>query len=586
MTFRAKPVTTRKRRFRLDGEERTNFWVTLGFALIIFLALAILVGAVAAGYYDEHFRVVARVQGVEINRDRWNTQQEIERFRIRQAESRVREQLAAGTIDEANANDRITALQQREQDVGTTALEALIETTLKGVYAKDEQITVAASDVDAAIAEESSIPELRKVQAIFVAPEADAGGAASTEEQVAAARKKAEDALAKLKAGTAFADVASEYSTDASRDDGGEYGFIDRTNPTDAAWVEALFALKESETTEVVEGEDGVFRIGRVSEIRPAVEHLDYLTQLPDTVPADLFRSTVEAEVVAKKLEEKIAAPAVTGDVEQVFLHEIVITGQDPNSGEPVLDDEVKASHILYSPKDDPSAAATVPETDPEWAKAEGEAKKAADELKAVAEPAAREVRFAEIASEQSDDKGSGARGGDLGWFGRSRMVQEFGDAVFEGTHQRGDVIGPVKSQFGWHVILYVDRRPPAAERVDMIVNQLKKPDADFAALARRYSDAQSAASGGEVGWVAPYELEKEAEDAVFALKVGGVSEAVLTGGDYHVYKVTERQKRPIEAARQDQIKQRAFQAWYQPKKDAADIFRDQEILAGGAIVP
>jgi peptidyl-prolyl cis-trans isomerase C len=45
----------------------------------------------------------------------------------------------------------------------------------------------------------------------------------------------------------------------------------------------------------------------------------------------------------------------------------------------------------------------------------------------------------------------SGRNGGDLGWFGRGMMVAEFEKAAFE--NEVGKVIGPVKTQFGWHVI-------------------------------------------------------------------------------------------------------------------------------------
>ncbi|TAJ45765.1 peptidylprolyl isomerase [Methanofollis fontis] len=45
----------------------------------------------------------------------------------------------------------------------------------------------------------------------------------------------------------------------------------------------------------------------------------------------------------------------------------------------------------------------------------------------------------------------SGKDGGSLGWFGRGQMVAPFEKACFAG--KEGDVVGPVKTQFGWHVI-------------------------------------------------------------------------------------------------------------------------------------
>jgi len=51
----------------------------------------------------------------------------------------------------------------------------------------------------------------------------------------------------------------------------------------------------------------------------------------------------------------------------------------------------------------------------------------------------------------------SGRNGGDLGWFGTGQMVREFEDAAFKGT--KGSVVGPVKTQFGWHLIKILDQR-------------------------------------------------------------------------------------------------------------------------------
>ena len=51
----------------------------------------------------------------------------------------------------------------------------------------------------------------------------------------------------------------------------------------------------------------------------------------------------------------------------------------------------------------------------------------------------------------------SGKSGGDLGWFGKGRMVPEFEKAAFEG--EKGKILGPVKTQFGYHLIKVLDRK-------------------------------------------------------------------------------------------------------------------------------
>ena len=69
---------------------------------------------------------------------------------------------------------------------------------------------------------------------------------------------------------------------------------------------------------------------------------------------------------------------------------------------------------------------------------------------------------FAELANEFSEDPGNSTpegtgRGGDLGWFDKGQMVAPFEEAVF--SAQPGDIVGPVETDFGIHVIQVKDRR-------------------------------------------------------------------------------------------------------------------------------
>lgn len=63
---------------------------------------------------------------------------------------------------------------------------------------------------------------------------------------------------------------------------------------------------------------------------------------------------------------------------------------------------------------------------------------------------------FGALAAELSLDTGSGASGGDLGWFGRNQMVAPFEEAAF--SLEPSEISEPVQSDFGWHVIQVIDR--------------------------------------------------------------------------------------------------------------------------------
>lgn len=86
---------------------------------------------------------------------------------------------------------------------------------------------------------------------------------------------------------------------------------------------------------------------------------------------------------------------------------------------------------------------------------------------------------FAALAKEESADKGSGAKGGDLGYFTKERMVPEFADAAF--SAEKGKITKPVKSDFGWHIILVEDKRDVKAPPYDEVKDRLREGMANTA---------------------------------------------------------------------------------------------------------
>ena len=80
---------------------------------------------------------------------------------------------------------------------------------------------------------------------------------------------------------------------------------------------------------------------------------------------------------------------------------------------------------------------------------------------------------FAALAKKYSEDEGSKANGGDLDYFGRGRMVPEFENAAF--TMQPGQVSDLVKSQFGFHIIKVIDKRPGSTRSLDEVRPQIQE---------------------------------------------------------------------------------------------------------------
>lgn len=102
----------------------------------------------------------------------------------------------------------------------------------------------------------------------------------------------------------------------------------------------------------------------------------------------------------------------------------------------------VKVSHILKLARQES-----------DWARA----KEQIDSLYQVV--TANPEKFNEIATTNSDDRGSARQGGQLPWFGAGEMVEEFDSAAF--ALKKGEISKPVKSQFGYHIIMKQDERDP-----------------------------------------------------------------------------------------------------------------------------
>jgi parvulin-like peptidyl-prolyl isomerase len=81
---------------------------------------------------------------------------------------------------------------------------------------------------------------------------------------------------------------------------------------------------------------------------------------------------------------------------------------------------------------------------------------------------------FAKLAKEYSDDPGSADQGGDLGWFGRGRMVPEFEAGTFK--LEPGQTSDPIKTTYGYHLVQVLEKDP--ARQMDEYTVQQKKVDA------------------------------------------------------------------------------------------------------------
>ena len=577
MTFRTRPIVRRLQRPSWDTRDRRNFYLNLAFGLAVLAALVILGIAVALSYYNDHLASVGSVNGQSITKDELRDRATIESWRLEIEKRRVRTQVGAGQLSAAQGEARTQLIDQELQGVLSTALEKIIDNRVQAGLATAEGVAVSDVDIDAKLAEEATTPESRHAWQIEVEPAGDSGAAGPTAEQKAAARSKIDQALADIKGGKAWEDVARTVSTDAATaPQAGDLGWLTKTDTqTEEAFLGALFAAQANAPTEVIEGEDGIFRIGRVTEIAPeAVDGVYQETLVNDGIDLAKYRAVVGGDVIRTKLEDKLVAdaskPQPQRDTAEIYLSQGTVE---------LPDDAVKVRHILFSPKDDPEAASNgdIPEDDPSWGQAKLDADAAYARLKADIS------QFDTVAREDSDESsalGPDGSGGVLDQYvsADSSYVESFSKPILDAKPTDGQLLAPIKTEFGYHVVQVMSHAPDLAA----IKTKVDSGQEEFADIARDVSEAPEASRGGDLGWMAKGQLEKEKSDAIFAAAIGKTSTIVTIKDDgQYLFLVKSEEERAPEGRQLDEIRSRLFSDWYQPKKDAVTITRDEQITTG-----
>ncbi len=572
MTSRAKPVVG-VRRSRFERPSR-NTLLNIGFGLVVVVALLVLAIAAFLSWYDANLASVASVNGQGITKQEFQRRYDVEEARLSIAESRILDEYNAGRLTSDQRDAQQQFLGQRQQQLPAVALERLIDARVQAELAVQESVQVTDADVEAQIQEEATRPEQRFAWIIAVEPELAEGATEPTAAAKTAARTKAEGALRDLEAGKDWVEVAKAVSTDSTASLGGELGWVSEDFDADEAFSDAVFAIEKGQMTELIEGDDGTWRIGRVTDVVAESVEGDYRALMSGRgVPRDVYEEAVRQDVVGEKLREKIEGLALAVGpqrrVSEIFL-------ENPALPEALPQGSVKTRHILISPKDDPQAAGELPAEDPAWKAAEDEARKLYDELKADTS------KFDAKARAQSDEGSAEISGGKLPWFDPGQVTAgqldpAFGAAIFKEGLQPGQVLEPVKSDFGWHVIqvMYFPTDEDQAKRL----KQQIEGGAKFEDLARDFSAGAEAEEGGEIGFVGHYQLDPASEAAIFATPIGKVSDPVSVDGDgVHLYFVHEEVTRAPEAEQKDAIEASAFSNWYEAKKAAFTIERHVDL--------
>ncbi|TSE22979.1 SurA N-terminal domain-containing protein [Tepidimonas aquatica] len=188
---------------------------------------------------------------------------------------------------------------------------------------------------------------------------------------------------------------------------------------------------------------------------------------------ADDFRSPEQAVVEYLVLDRDALARTLQPSEDELRRY------YETNVAAAAQREQRRAAHILLTLAPD--------------AKPEDKARVRAEAERLLAEVRANPERFAELARQHSQDPGSAAEGGDLGWFGRGAMVKPFEDAVF--ALAKGQVSDIVETEFGLHIIRLLDVRQQPVEPYETmraaLADQWRQQQAarQFAEAAERFGN-------------------------------------------------------------------------------------------------
>ncbi len=199
-------------------------------------------------------------------------------------------------------------------------------------------------------------------------------------------------------------------------------------------------------------------------------EQLDKILKQNNVSTGD-FKKDLKEQVKIKKLAKTLSSGEVSDSEAKTYYNQNISKFKYP--------EQVRASHILV--KVSPEEIATGLKQKNSKISDEEIGAKINEEIK-VKEAKANELysklkadpsQFAKLAKENSEDTMSAANGGDLGFFAKRDMVPEFANAAFGA--RPNSVVGPVKTMYGYHIIIVTDRRAAGQEPFEKVKNDLKE---------------------------------------------------------------------------------------------------------------
>jgi parvulin-like peptidyl-prolyl isomerase len=569
MSFRNRPVLDRKHRPRWQDELRTQQLIVAGFAVAIAVAIGIFAAVAWNDHYQAHLRPVAAVGATTYDLDDLSARIDI-----------IASELQARFLDleDQRGGVRDPLIDQSEQAINTalgklstTAAESLVSGQVLSTTAARYAIVVTDAAVSKEIRTRETLKERLKLSLIAVAalPKGAKAGAKPTAADWARAESDIKAIVAQLNRGADFATLAKAKSTDSSATSGGALGWIESGDPTYGTYFSEAHAAAKGTLVGPIKDATG-YHIVRLEQRKSAGPNNRLKDALSSAgVSESGYRSYVRGDLLKSAFNDYFSTNVMRTYMPQREVSQIFI-----KAVQGVIVPQKRARHFLAQPI--PGAADQTTATAAQWAAALARANAfRAEALKPNAD------WF--VLAKTSDDTGSGSQGGDLGWFDptNSNFVPEFNTAL--GKLKVGEISQPVKTQFGYHVIEVTGTRGTPGEQAAGLVKTLRAHPDQFAKLAGEQSeDATTAQKGGDLGWVIPYQLDKQRSDVIFAMTTKNqISDPIQTAAGTYIFKLVDSSPlRFVPDSQLNQVRQTGFDLWLTEIRAGARTWVDPQYAA------
>ncbi len=541
----------------------------LAFLSAIVLSAILLVGAVGVNWWSSTFASAIEVNGSSISVGEARARGDIELFRLGQEGARIRARVSAGTLSSEQGNALLQEISDASTNISSQLTSDMIDVLLVNQLAAERGVTASQEAIDAEWAKETTLPELRLLRRITIDIANDPSGGAPSDATIAAAKARADDIAEELAAGGDFAAIAKRESSDSYAPEGGRIGWSSKDEDplTDLGYA-AAWNLTAPGPTEVIKRAADQFVIFYVDQIRASSTDADFEKSASEAnIDMNLYKKMSAERALRTELSANVTAELLVEPVQQRDVSFVSIAApQDGGVGE-----EVQVRHILYSPSDDSQGAASLDPEDPAWAAAEAEANAAYAKIQAG-------TPLEELASE-SDDEGSGAEGGLLAWAVKGTFVPEFDEAVWAEGLKQGDLLGPIKTQFGYHVIQFEARREGIALRLAQLATDLAAAGADFDAVASEAANEIDGLTVDRPGFVVRYAINPQLSAMVWKLGDGEVSGVESLGDQLAIIRVNAIENKPYTEEQRRTVEASGFDIWLDGFRSTAKITIDGAVV-------